>query len=92
MLLYDSSAIDTGMKKGLVRLRRLALCRQAGEPGFEPGLTGSEPVVLPLHHSPEFAFVRIISRFQLVSLFFIVDAGAANRRLAVSSAEYDYAY
>ena len=56
MLLHDSSAIDTGMKKGLVGLRRLALCRQAGEPGFEPGLTGSEPVVLPLHHSPEFTF------------------------------------
>ena len=56
MLLHDSSAIDNGMKKGLVRLRRLALYRQAGEPGFEPGLTGSEPVVLPLHHSPEFAF------------------------------------
>jgi hypothetical protein len=25
-----------------------------GEPGFEPRLTGSEPVVLPLHHSPGF--------------------------------------
>ena len=91
MLLYDSSAIDTGMKKGLVRLRRLALCRQAGEPGFEPGLTGSEPVVLPLHHSPEFAF-RSNNISQLVSLFFLVDAGAANRRLAVSLARYDYAY
>ena len=25
---------------------------QTGDPGFEPGLTGSEPVVLPLHQSP----------------------------------------
>jgi hypothetical protein len=25
---------------------------EAGELGFEPRLTGSEPVVLPLHHSP----------------------------------------
>src|SRR5664279_4974095 len=27
--------------------------RSAGEPGFEPGLRGSKPRVLPLHHSPE---------------------------------------
>ena len=92
MLLYDSSAIDTGMKKGLVRLRRLALCRQAGEPGFEPGLTGSEPVVLPLHHSPEFALRSNNISISTSFVIFLVDAGAANRRLAVSSAEYDYAY
>ena len=73
MLLYDSSAIDTGMKKGLVRLRRLALCRQAGEPGFEPGLTGSEPVVLPLHHSPEFAFGPEKAYLYVVSVFVLVD-------------------
>ena len=28
--------------------------REAGELGFEPRLTESESVVLPLHHSPEF--------------------------------------
>ena len=92
MLLHDSSAIDTGMKKGFVRLRRLALCRQAGEPGFEPGLTGSEPVVLPLHHSPEVVCRSKKSTFQVVSLFFLVDANMADRCLAVSLFEYDYAY
>ena len=27
-----------------------------GLPGFEPGMTGPESVVLPLHHSPIFVF------------------------------------
>ena len=28
----------------------------AGEPGFEPGLSGSEPLVLPLNYSPTAVF------------------------------------
>ena len=39
-----------------LRVQIFAVCRQTGEPGFEPGLTGSEPAVLPLHHSPKVAF------------------------------------
>ena len=32
---------------------------RTGELGFEPRLTGSEPVVLPLHHSPMAGFVLV---------------------------------
>ena len=30
----------------------LNICLMVGLPGFEPGMTGPESVVLPLHHSP----------------------------------------
>ena len=31
--------------------------REAGELGFEPRLSGPEPLVLPLHHSPSLGAV-----------------------------------
>ena len=35
-----------------------------GIPGFEPGMTGPESVVLPLHHIPRFQLThRLYSRF-----------------------------
>ena len=36
-------------KKGILKPRCLAF---VGIPGFEPGMTGPESVVLPLHHIP----------------------------------------
>ena len=47
----------------------LGLRSQAGEPGFEPGLTGSEPVVLPLHHSPEFVHNKAVSCIKNLKFF-----------------------
>src|SRR5262245_50725153 len=34
-------------------VRSLAIAGLAGRPGFEPSLTGSEPVVVPLNHPPK---------------------------------------
>lgn len=36
----------------LVGSLALNICLMVGLPGFEPGMTGPESVVLPLHHSP----------------------------------------
>ena len=38
----------------LVGSLALNICLMVGLPGFEPGMTGPESVVLPLHHSPIF--------------------------------------
>ena len=42
-----------------------------GVPGFEPGMTGPESVVLPLHHTPMSSAERFISvlRLQRYGLF-----------------------
>ena len=66
----------------------LVLSRQAGEPGFEPGLTGSEPVVLPLHHSPEFAFGPENAYLYVVPVFVPVDVIMATVGHLVSSANH----
>ncbi len=59
---------------------------QAGEPGFEPGLTGSEPVVLPLHHSPKVTFLSNVRLyFDAVRLVSAVDGFMADIRHLVSS-------
>ena len=39
-------------QKAYEKFRRPFGCRMAGGPGFEPGLTGPEPVVLPLDDPP----------------------------------------
>ena len=36
----------------LVGSLALNICLMVGLPGYEPGMTGPESVVLPLHHSP----------------------------------------
>ena len=40
----------------------------AGDPGFEPGQTESESVVLPLHKSPRTSYI-ILSKITLVNSF-----------------------
>ena len=55
-----------------------------GLPGFEPGQTEPKPVVLPLHHSPNFLVFSsenaakisvFMNTFQIISDFFSVSDG-----------------
>ncbi len=48
------------MKKRLPQLFARQAFKEAGELGFEPRLTGPEPVVLPLHHSPMAWFLGLL--------------------------------
>lgn len=55
-VLQDSGEVNTTQlninKKKVLKTHVFAPC--VGLPGFEPGMTGPESVVLPLHHSPLF--------------------------------------
>lgn len=46
----DAAAASDPLKGGIGSDGRF--CALAGGPGFEPGLTGPEPVVLPLNYPP----------------------------------------
>lgn len=45
----------------------------AGGPGFEPGLTGSEPVVLPLNYLPKKVTKMIITKLWIKQGIFYIE-------------------
>lgn len=46
--------------------RYLPLCPMEGAPGYDPGLTGPQPVVRPSHSAPEY-LVRLVGVAPIVS-------------------------
>lgn len=62
----------------------------AGRPGFEPGLTGSEPVVLPLNYLPSgfavAAFKSLVEKMQGDFLLFVFLCTLLPRLLLLSPA------
>ena len=58
-----------GKEKGkLLFLSNFPFFSSVGLPGFEPGMTGPESVVLPLHHSPNLLSLSVL-RLQRYELF-----------------------
>ena len=65
-------------------LLTINVLKNVGLPGFEPGQTEPKPVVLPLHHSPNFLVFSsenaakisvFMNTFQIISDFFSVSDG-----------------
>ena len=71
------------------RQARENLASVVGIPGFEPGMTGPESVVLPLHHIPMFFAIGIcISLFASAKVLLFLELPKKNPSFFIKKANY----